>query len=211
MLTVYVIELENNKYYIGKTHGTDTRISDHFNSSGSAWTRKYKPVKVIETISNCDDYDEDKYVLKYMNQYGIENVRGASYSQVVLSDSTIKSIQSRLDGINDRCFNCGQKGHFISQCKVKKEECLISNIDEIKLSLSIDSEQEKIVCERCFRNNHTIENCFAKKDLHGHFIRDPIQNRRSIDNNVPCELCGGDHKHYRCIVDSCNKCECVLF
>lgn len=30
------------------------------------WTKEYKPVKVVELLKGCDDYDENKYTLKYM-------------------------------------------------------------------------------------------------------------------------------------------------
>jgi len=85
MLYIYIIKLENNKYYVGKTLYPDFRINDHFNSTGSAWTRKYKPIEIVQLIDNCDDYDEDKYVIKYMEEYGINNVRGGSFNQVKLS------------------------------------------------------------------------------------------------------------------------------
>ena len=39
------LQLENNKYYVGKTTNLDFRIEQHFNSSGSQWTKKYKPKK----------------------------------------------------------------------------------------------------------------------------------------------------------------------
>ena len=70
---IYILELEQNKYYIGKTTNIAFRL-DHFESNGAAWTRKYKPIQVQSIIADCDDYDEDKYTLKYMEQYGINNV-----------------------------------------------------------------------------------------------------------------------------------------
>ena len=73
MVFIYVLELENNKYYIGKTDNPQFRLESHFNSNGAAWTKKYKPINIIELIPNCDDYDEDKYTLKYMEKYGIDN------------------------------------------------------------------------------------------------------------------------------------------
>ena len=62
---IYILELENNKYYVGKTINPDFRIDSHFNNSGSSWTKLHKPKKVVELISNCDNFDEDKYTLQY--------------------------------------------------------------------------------------------------------------------------------------------------
>lgn len=47
MVYIYVLLLENNKYYVGKTTNPEFRIEDHFCSYGSGWTSKYKPVAIV--------------------------------------------------------------------------------------------------------------------------------------------------------------------
>ena len=79
MVNIYTLRLEQNKYSIGKTNNPEFRIDNHFNSNGSAWTKKYKPIEILKIIKNCDDFDEDIYTLKYMSKYGINNVRGGSF------------------------------------------------------------------------------------------------------------------------------------
>ena len=66
MLCVYVLELENKKYYVGKTTNFDERFKQHKNGVGSFWTKKYKPIKVVEIVKNVSNFDEDKYVKIYM-------------------------------------------------------------------------------------------------------------------------------------------------
>ena len=68
MVYIYVLKLEKGKYYVGKTNNPYFRLESHFNSNGSAWTQKYKPIKILKIIDNCDDYDEDKYTRKYMDK-----------------------------------------------------------------------------------------------------------------------------------------------
>jgi len=117
MVSIYVLKLRNNKYYIGKTNNPDFRIDLHFQANGSVWTKLHQPIEVIEVIKNCDDYDEDKYTLKYMAEYGIENVRGGSFVQINLSVGEIKVINQMINGSKDYCFKCGQAGHFANKCQ----------------------------------------------------------------------------------------------
>ncbi len=75
-MKIYILQLDQNKYYIGKSVIPDTRILDHFNSNdkAAAWTKIYKPIKVLEIYDNVSEFDEDNYTKKYMKIYGIDNV-----------------------------------------------------------------------------------------------------------------------------------------
>jgi predicted GIY-YIG superfamily endonuclease len=46
MVYIYVLELVEGKYYIGKTNNPGFRIEQHFLSGGSSWTKKYNPIKL---------------------------------------------------------------------------------------------------------------------------------------------------------------------
>lgn len=128
MIYIYIIKLENSKYYVGKTSNPDFRIETHFNSNGSVWTKKYKPIELVKIIDNCDDYDEDKYTLKYMEEYGINNVRGGSFNQIKLSDENIATINQMFKTYNNQCYICGSSLHFASNC-------IKQNNDETKYEL----------------------------------------------------------------------------
>ena len=56
MVYVYILKLENGKYYVGKTNNPEYRLNNHFNENGSAWTKKYKPIKILKLIPNCDNF-----------------------------------------------------------------------------------------------------------------------------------------------------------
>lgn len=78
-ITIYILELENNKYYIGRSNDPNNRIYKHFSNRGSTWTKLYKPLNIMKTYNNCDIFDEDKYTIQLMSIYGIDNVRGGSF------------------------------------------------------------------------------------------------------------------------------------
>ena len=90
MLSIYVLLLENNKYYIGQTDHRNFKLDTHIDLD---WTNTYKPTQIIEFITGCDDSDNDKYTIKYIKKYGVTNVRGGSFSAFELSENDIKIIQ----------------------------------------------------------------------------------------------------------------------
>ena len=136
MVYIYVLALENNKYYVGKTCSPIVRIHNHFNNKGSAYTRTHKPVEIKEIRSDCDDFDEDKTTLEYMCKHGIDNVRGGSFTQLEFDDTTRHFIQRMINGADNRCFYCGSNDHFINKCDEHKQQTnkrthtITSSIDE---------------------------------------------------------------------------------
>lgn len=130
MVYIYVLELVDGKYYVGKTNNHSFGIEQHFNSNSSVWTRKYNPISVLEFISNCDDYDEDKYTRIYMDKYGIENVRGGSFCEEVLDEATLKMLEKMSNSAKNKCFICGKISHFAKEC----ETC--NNLEDIDKCLA---------------------------------------------------------------------------
>lgn len=77
---IYVLELENGKWYVGWTGRKDSqeRINMHFNGEGSKWTRLHKPV-AVHTVLDGTVQDEGRVTLEFMRKYGWENVRGGDW------------------------------------------------------------------------------------------------------------------------------------
>ncbi len=134
MVYIYILKLEQNKYYIGKTNNPSFRLNEHFSSNASSWTKKYKPLEIVEIISDCDDYDEDKYTKIYMDKYGIDNVRGASYTSIYLDKNIKKLLLKSSYNTNNKCFNCGSKEHFYKECPEKNNSSDSSSEDSYNSS-----------------------------------------------------------------------------
>ena len=117
MVCVYVLELENNKYYIGKTNNFETRIAQHQSNQYSCdWVSRNRFKKLVEAYDNCDGFDEDKLVKIYMYRFGINNVRGGAYVNTNLPAYQYKAIKKELYNITGQCFRCGETGHFVRNC-----------------------------------------------------------------------------------------------
>ena len=156
MVFIYILELKNNKYYVGKTTNPDFRLEQHFNSSGSQWTKKYKPQQLLELLPNCDDYDEDKYTIKYMEKYGINNVRGGSFCEIKLNDNNLITLNQIINSVTDKCYICGNKGHYANDCKkqsIKKDKIPIINPNE------------KCDCPSSYFSNHRRSKCLLNNIL----------------------------------------------
>jgi len=176
MVYVYAIRLEQNKYYIGKTTNPKFRLNDHFNSCGSAWTKKYHPLEVLEVIPDCDSFDEDKYTKIYMSKYGINNVRGGSYCRFEIPRYQLDSLKKELDTATDKCFLCGEKNHFVKECPL--DFCIISKKELVPDHIKM--------CYMCGRRGHCVQECYARSHVRG----------QSLEN---CYHCGrADHWKITC-------------
>lgn len=189
MVFIYVLQLEQDKYYIGKTNNPYFRLENHFKLNGSEWTKKYKPLKVLELISNCDDYDEDKITRKYMDKYGINNVRGGSFVSIKLDESSLEILDKMSKSTNNKCFICGSKEHFAKYCNNNDEWETDSNssYEEVWICECCGKEfEEKLKCEyhekycvskniknncfRCGREGHYASTCYASKHIKGYYL-----------------------------------------
>ena len=98
--TIYVLRLISNKYYIGKSDldpfNKEQIINKHSNEIFSEWTTKYKTIEIIESFESDCPFIEDQTTKKYMNNHGIDNVRGGSYNTCELPEWQIKALEHEL-------------------------------------------------------------------------------------------------------------------
>jgi cellular nucleic acid-binding protein len=147
----------NDKYYVGKTTNLSKRLAFHVNSGGSEWTKIHKVVMCIDVMMEDNPFDEDKITLEYMSKYGIDNVRGGSFSQITLPKEEVKVIEKMISHANDRCFTCNQKGHYASNCPSQ--------------STTPRKDYNVVYCVKCYRCNHTEQECMHTTTISGDIIK----------------------------------------
>jgi predicted GIY-YIG superfamily endonuclease len=166
MVYIYVLLLQKQKYYIGKTTDLQYRIETHYKLGGAAFTKRYRPVKVLKQIPNCSDHDEQRITQEYMAKYGIQNVRGGPWTQILLSDAQEECIQQILDSEADACYICGEQGHFVKECPQKKQG------HKVKASMPQTPETQKKArviaypCQFCGKDFDSKHGCSYHENTH---------------------------------------------
>jgi predicted GIY-YIG superfamily endonuclease len=119
--SVYVLELEDGRVYVGSSKDIPRRISQHASGAGSAYTRIYKPTGVqlprLGNIEGDGDAAERDETLRYMMLRGIPYVRGWKFSRVDMPPEEFEEAESNIRELFDLCRRCGYKGHFCTHCR----------------------------------------------------------------------------------------------
>jgi cellular nucleic acid-binding protein len=161
MEQLYILQLEGGKYYVGKTSDVMKRFEQHKTGAGAAWTKKYKPTRMIECRALTSDHDENNVTKDYMKKYGINNVRGGSYTQVSLPDDVESVLQREFRGNADVCYKCNLAGHFADRCPitVRKEEPVAVWVPGKPWPRALKPVEEEWECEYCDRTFTTKYGC----------------------------------------------------
>ena len=81
--TVYILQLENGKYYVGSTTNRKKRIQEHIKRKGSKWTREHKPIGVLREYRRIPSRYvlgmESRITAECMLEFGVNNVRGSMF------------------------------------------------------------------------------------------------------------------------------------
>jgi predicted GIY-YIG superfamily endonuclease len=168
MESLYVLQLTGGKYYVGTTRDIKRRVEEHRSGQGSEWTRTHKLIKVIETRRLKDEHDENNTTKDLMKKYGIDNVRGGSYSQVQLPSAYRQTLEVELRATTNACFKCGEQGHYAKDCAEESEEMCeyCGHYDghhwaacPATITPASDSEEEEWECYYCDRTFTTKFGC----------------------------------------------------
>ena len=80
---VYILKLQDDKYYIGSSHNIFRRLIQHWTHGGdcgSKWTNLFKPIELITWVITDDLLGIENLITKtYVSKYSPMNVRGGSF------------------------------------------------------------------------------------------------------------------------------------
>lgn len=118
---VYVLKLEDDKYYVGESTNVEKRIWAHKNDNGSAWTKKHNVEAKISGVEVTNNFNELAQTLEMMRVYGIDNVRGSLFTKPFPLDRFEKIMAAQLYcELHGYCRKCGSNDHFVGNCKETK-------------------------------------------------------------------------------------------
>ena len=86
---VYVLECASQgdgpSFYVGHTDSLARRIAQHFLGTGSQWTKKYKPQRVL-SVQEGGKALETAITVQLMCEKGYKNVRGGGWCKMEITE-----------------------------------------------------------------------------------------------------------------------------
>lgn len=159
----YVLLLEGDNYYVGVTDNLNRRLVEHKSEKGSAWTKLYKYVKVVEVGEITSEFEEDLQVKKYMKKYGIDHVRGGTYSTIFLEDNCKEFLQKEFNHASNNCLQCGKCDHYVKDCPSVPAKMPLKKTKTARTVTFVG-------CTRCKRTNHKVDECYATMSKTGKIL-----------------------------------------
>ena len=202
MDTLYILECEDNKWYVGKSADVQRRFKQHTEGKGSEWTREYAPIRIAETRTMTSQFDETNVTKELMKKYGVENVRGGAYVALELSDEQETAIRHEIRAASDVCFKCGKPGHFANRCRGRSSFSGTCGCGRTFLAFDEFMSHQKLClpkqiakkpaparsasCHRCGRTGHWASSCYARTDADGNSLD---EDKDDADEDT-CYRCG---------------------
>jgi predicted GIY-YIG superfamily endonuclease len=121
MKFLYVLQLSDGKYYIGKTADVKRRFEQHLSGEGTEWTRRHPPIAILETRPCDSDTAEDDLTKEYRIKYGANNVRGGTYTGMYSSEYMRSWWKGKVEkdtycSSKNLCYKCHKPGHWTREC-----------------------------------------------------------------------------------------------
>lgn len=108
-----------------------------------------------------------------MQNYGILNVRGGSFCQIKLSNDNIVTLNQIISSVSDKCYICGNLGHYAVDCK-----------REIKDKIPTINLNEKCDCPTSYFSSHRRGKCLLNNIIS--FFDDEDDDIEKLTINNTC-------------------------
>jgi predicted GIY-YIG superfamily endonuclease len=192
---IYVLQLIDDRYYVGRTGNILRRIEEHFTGCGSLYTIKYKPIKVIEVTEELTKEDERNKTLEIMTKYGWEKVRGAGWCSLEIKRPKEKYYKKKKNDrsiiMNDndkellQLYNYEEKdiqyiGNILhkSPCWVAQRLEILKVIERKQLARgymkNIESDEYKLRCKLLYKNRNEKENTKIKNNIKSNLTKEEL-------------------------------------
>lgn len=220
MTSIYVLKLQDDKYYVGKTD-CKNNILEYFTDSNSDWIKKYPPISIIKKYAIKNDFCIDYYTLLTMKNHEIDNVRGGSFQNIELKNAEKIKALNLMKSCFNRCFKCNVKGHTDEECekiqmmnnpiefekfiRIKLGQTIFPTPDcneyENPCNICIKIHTSEIICknEKCYNYYHNYWKKHGHLRFNFHACDDKIIND---NNNKILDLFSEFYKDKKCIIKS---------
>jgi len=142
----FAIKFKNGCYFITSADDPKSVFNDYMKLG-------YEPVAIESVIENAESYHEWALFRDYLGVYGIERVRGASYTEWILTDAqktTLMEFKNTWSPVREK--------------KDDLMDSLTSSLNKITV--------EELLCKRCGGSGHKAKECYASHDINDEFIMD---------------------------------------
>jgi len=164
MLTIHIANNQRGKWYIG----TPRRIIKE-KAIVASWVDWFDTTHVDIITTDASKSDINRLTLRYMKEHGIGNVRGGSYSDIILSSKQLSHLNEKL-GIPAPEYQC--------------RKCCVVVPTAIGLVRHEGSCHKLIYCKLCGRDGHDALSCFSNRSIDGVVLFDRETNRRLVQLDV---------------------------
>jgi predicted GIY-YIG superfamily endonuclease len=153
---LYVLKLQQEKWYVGKSANVERRFQQHKEGKGARWTQLHQPIELLYKRKLLNENDEDETTEFYMKKFGVENVRGGKYCQVEMPSNMISSVSKKVEVEEEyACDYCDRTFTTRFGCSVHEKSCQKTAVPE---------------CFRCGRAGHFKADCYARSHVNGYSL-----------------------------------------
>jgi hypothetical protein len=156
MFLLHVLLLTEDKLFL---HGSSTTLTNDSVIMLECeimheYLHKYKPLRILESVVLRQACEIDPYVKKYMKCYGIDNVRGGSYTEFELTNDEKKFIErEHLMTIDIVQSKCAATATVLNEYK----DIRSWSLDKIKNEMALVTRQQSLYDnEKTMLNNLSI-------------------------------------------------------